>query len=220
MIVGVDEAGRGPLAGPVVAGACIEIEALRGNPHIRDSKQMTPEERDAAFAWIMKNCTVGYGIVDATFIDTHGILAATERAMQEAVAMVARVTKPTFLIVDGRDKFWFDYPHTSIIGGDDSEPAIGAASIVAKVTRDRLMTEAHTTFPVYSFDQHKGYGTPEHTDAIRRHGPCEIHRKTFIHLSRPSTHSARSGSGPSTKPASRSKAATRHEPLSHPTPES
>ena len=180
VIVGVDEAGRGALAGPVVAGACIDIPRLKKNPLIGDSKQMTPAEREEAFVWISAHCTTGFGISDAAFIDAHGILAATERAMQQAVAMIAAIARPDFLIVDGRDKFWFDYPHTSIIDGDALEPAIGAASIVAKVTRDRLMIEADKTFPGFGFAQHKAYGTQEHFAAIERLGPCVIHRKTFL----------------------------------------
>ncbi|MBI5794591.1 ribonuclease HII, partial [Candidatus Uhrbacteria bacterium] len=97
IIVGVDEAGRGALAGPVVAGACIEIPKLKKNPLIDDSKQMTPESREEAYEWITKHCTIGFGISDAAFIDRHGILAATERAMQLAVAMIATITRPDFL---------------------------------------------------------------------------------------------------------------------------
>lgn len=180
VVVGVDEAGRGPLAGPVVAGACIEMPALRAHPLIKDSKALTPEEREEAFAWIVAHCTYGFGIADHACIDAEGILGATERAMQQAVAMIAEQTTPTFLIVDGRDKFWFDYPHTSIIDGDALEPAIAAASIVAKVTRDRFMVELAAQYPQYGFEIHKGYATPLHQEMILKHGPCSIHRKKFI----------------------------------------
>lgn len=179
VIVGVDEAGRGPLAGPVVAGACVLTDALMTHPLIRDSKQLSPEERDEAFAWITEHCTYGYGMTDAAAIDAAGILAATERAMQEAVAMLAATIRPTYLLVDGRDKFWFDYPHSSVIGGDATEPCIAAASIVAKVTRDRLMPAFDRQFPGYGFMQHKGYGTPEHVAAVRRLGLSPLHRATF-----------------------------------------
>lgn len=180
VIVGIDEAGRGPLAGPVVAGACVEIAALRRHPLIRDSKTLTAEEREEAYAWIAERCTFGIGIAESSVIDAQGILAATESAMQQAVCSIARVVRPTFLIVDGRDKFWFDYAHTSIIDGDELEPAIAAASILAKVTRDRLMCELAQEYPHYRFDVHKGYGTPLHREMLTTYGPCPIHRRTFL----------------------------------------
>jgi ribonuclease HII len=180
IIAGIDEAGRGALAGPVVAGACILPDGIRLPRFIRDSKQLTPETREEAFAWIAAHCAYGSGIVEAAFVDAHGILAATERAMQEAVAALAEIRRPTYLLVDGRDKFWFDYPHTAIIDGDDREPCISAASIVAKVTRDRLMVELDAHFPAFGFAMHKGYGTPEHYAALASHGLCLLHRRTFL----------------------------------------
>lgn len=178
VVAGVDEAGRGPLAGPVVAGACIDLPALKTHPLIRDSKQLSEHEREEAFAWIAAHCTFGVGVVGADVIDREGILAATERAMQEAVAMLA--TRPTYLLVDGRDKFWFDVPHSSVIGGDDLEPCISAASIVAKVTRDRMMVAWDREFPQYGFAQHKGYAAPTHIAVLQTHGPCALHRTTFL----------------------------------------
>ena len=180
VIVGIDEAGRGPLAGPVVAGACVDIPALRAHTLIRDSKQMTPEEREEAFGWIASHCIYGVGIVEAAVIDAEGILAATERAMHAALAEVEARTTPTYLLIDGRDHFWFDYPKSSIIGGDSSEPCISAASIVAKVTRDRLMIERAGQFPQYQFEIHKGYATALHQEMILKHGPCTLHRKKFL----------------------------------------
>ncbi len=180
IIAGIDEAGRGPLAGPVVAGACIEIPALKQHPLIRDSKQLTEEQREEAFAWIEKHCSFGFGVVGADVIDAVGILTATEQAMQEALTMLSERQRPTYLLIDGRDKFWFDIPHSSLIGGDALEPCISAASIVAKVTRDRLMKEEAKKYPLYGFDGHKGYGAPQHIEAIHTHGPCPIHRKTFL----------------------------------------
>ena len=100
--------------------------------------------------------------------------------MNQAVAMLAKKITPTYLLIDGRDKFWFDYPHTSIIRGDNSEPSIAAASIIAKVTRDKWMTEQAKKFPEYGFASHKGYGSTEHMDAIRKYGPCELHRRSFL----------------------------------------
>lgn len=182
---GIDEAGRGALAGPVTAGACILPESTPLPRFIRDSKVLSPDVREEAFAWIAAHCAYGVGIVEADFIDRFGILAATERAMQEAVALLAERLKPTYLLVDGRDKFWFDYPHSSIIDGDALEPCIAAASIVAKVTRDRLMVELARQFPQYGFDLHKGYGAPQHFTAIRIHGLTPLHRRTFIHCTMP-----------------------------------
>lgn len=178
VIVGIDEAGRGALAGPVVAGACV----LRNDfpPFIRDSKQLDAIGREEAFAWIEGNTTFGWGAIEADDIDAHGILHATESAMNQAVRMLTEHVTPTYLLVDGRDKFWFDYPHSSVIRGDESEPCISAASIVAKVTRDRMMTEHARTFAAFGFDAHKGYGTPHHIAAILKHGPCSLHRTTFL----------------------------------------
>ncbi len=180
MTVGIDEAGRGALAGPVVAGACILAKRRSFPVPIGDSKKMTPEDRALSYEWLMTNCVCGVGIVSASVIDRIGIMAATERAMQQAVQEVAVHSRDLYLLVDGRDAFWFDFPHSSIVRGDESEPCIGAASILAKVTRDRLMVEAHAGFSNYGFDQHKGYGTPEHFDAIKKHGLSSMHRRSFL----------------------------------------
>lgn len=182
LIVGLDEAGRGALAGPVVAGACVLIESLKKREYIRDSKQLTGEQREEAYEWISKHCTWGVGIVEATYIDKNGILAATEKAMQEALAAIEESETPTYLLVDGRDKFWFNYPHSAVIRGDESEPCISAASILAKVTRDRLMVEYGEKHP-YGFIENKGYGTAEHFAAIEKHGASPLHRKTFLQKS-------------------------------------
>ncbi len=180
LIVGVDEAGRGALAGPVVAAACV-LPACKNYPvKIGDSKQMTPEEREESSEWLIKNCIHGIGLVEAKEIDRIGILAANEIAMQQAVAQVAKKHRNLYLLIDGRDKFWFDHPHSSIIRGDQSEKCIGAASILAKVARDKRMVELAKKFPRYGFKKHKGYGTPEHFAAIKKYGMCEIHRKSFL----------------------------------------
>lgn len=197
VIAGIDEAGRGPLAGPVVAAACILSHAVTlmstGRWQltidrdtccmIGDSKQLSSAEREAAFSLLQATCPYGIGMVDATTIDRIGILEATQCAMQQAVTMLAERSSPTYLLVDGRDRFWFDYPHSSVIRGDSLEPSIAAASILAKVTRDRRMREADTQFPCYGFARHKGYGTPEHLQAIAQHGWCVLHRKTFLSAS-------------------------------------
>lgn len=200
VIVGIDEAGRGPLAGPVAAGACVlpcelfrcrkpffawsPMRRGRVRTVIADSKSLDATERETAFAWITAHCAWGVGMVEALEIDRDGILIATERAMQRALEQLTQQITPTFLLVDGRDGFRFDYPHASIIRGDALEPCIAAASIVAKVTRDRFMIEQAKTFPQYGFERHKGYGVPEHREALQRHGPCALHRKSFLHFSR------------------------------------
>lgn len=188
VIVGVDEAGRGPLAGPVVAGAVHlprepkktkrgwEIDGVR----LFDSKQLSESERNESYAWITANCPWGVALSTALDIDQKGIMASNESAMQRAVAMVAQTVTPTYLLVDGRDKYWFDYVHSSIIEGDAKEACIAAASIVAKVTRDRMMLEYAKEFPLYGFESHKGYAAPAHIEALKKHGPCVIHRKTFL----------------------------------------
>lgn len=179
-ICGIDEAGRGALAGPVVAGACILPSLKRFSVIIGDSKKMTPEQREESYEWLIRECVFGVGMTDAADVDHLGILAATELAMQEAVRQVAKARTDLYLLVDGRDAFWFDHPHSSIIRGDATEKCIGAASIIAKVTRDRHMVELHAKFPSYGFDQHKGYGTPDHYAAIAKHGRCGVHRRTFL----------------------------------------
>lgn len=179
VVVGIDEAGRGALAGPVVACACA-MPRRKARVRIDDSKRMSPEEREASFAWITRHCVYGVGVVPAADIDRFGILACTERAMQAAVAQVAAKTAPLYLLIDGRDAFWFDHPHSSIVRGDQSEPCIAAASIVAKVTRDRFMTGLDVELPGYGFAAHKGYGTAEHYAAIAKLGRCREHRATFL----------------------------------------
>ncbi len=181
-VAGVDEAGRGALAGPVVAAACVLPANVRVPRFIRDSKALTPKQRDEAYEWISKHCLFGVGKRTAKFIDAKRILAATEGAMQDAVKALLVQTKTDELLVDGRDKFSFSVPHTSIIRGDATEACISAASIVAKVTRDRLMIAYAKTFPQYGFEKHKGYGSASHVKALRQHGLSTLHRQTFIHL--------------------------------------
>lgn len=179
-VVGVDEAGRGSVAGPVVAGACALPDGAKPPVLIADSKLLSPAERQKSFEWLVDHCLCGVGIVSAEDVDRIGILAATERAMQAAVAEVAARAAPLYLLVDGRDAFWFDHPHSSIIRGDQSEPCISAASILAKVTRDKLMCDLDAEFPAYGFAAHKGYGTPAHYKAIKKYGCSTQHRRTFL----------------------------------------
>jgi ribonuclease HII len=195
VIAGIDEAGRGPLAGPVVAAACVLPQMMfkrRGfgwSPFPRkqardcligDSKQLSEAQREEAYEWIVANCAYGVGAADASEIDMHGILIATEKAMHLALGQLKTLVTPTYLLVDGCDAFWFDHPHSSVIRGDSLECCIAAASIIAKVTRDRMMKEWDSKWPRYGFAQHKGYGAQQHMDALREHGPCELHRQTFL----------------------------------------
>lgn len=180
LVCGIDEAGRGALAGPVTAGACILVPRRRFPVKITDSKQMTPEEREESFAWIASHCIHGTGLADAAEIDRLGILAATELAMQRAVREVSLRHPDLYLLVDGRDAFWFDHPHSSVVRGDETEKCIAAASILAKVTRDRHMVSLAESLPEYGFALHKGYGTAEHFAAITKYGPSAQHRRTFL----------------------------------------
>ena len=177
LVAGVDEAGRGPLAGPVVAAAVIlprELETVG----IDDSKKLTPARREELFERIREEAVaVSTGSVSEKVIDEVNILRATHQAMREAVAGLAR--SPDHVLVDGDAVPEVGVPHTAIRRGDEKSAAIAAASIVAKVTRDRLLVEYDSVYPGYGFARHKGYGTAEHIAALTRLGPCEIHRRSF-----------------------------------------
>jgi ribonuclease HII len=176
-MAGVDEAGRGPLAGPVVAAAVI-INAGDEIPGVRDSKLLTPRQREHLYHIITARALAwGVGIVGPREIEKHNILQATMRAMKEAVQSLD--PSPDFLLIDGINPLPLDIPQRTVKKGDARCHSIAAASIVAKVTRDRLMLEYHRVYPLYNFAGHKGYPTREHREAIRRYGCCEIHRRTF-----------------------------------------
>ncbi len=178
LIAGVDEAGRGPLVGPVVAGACILPEGteLEG---INDSKKLTEEKREALYEQIMSlpNCYCGIGVVDAHMIDQVNILQASLIAMQRAVENLPQCAD--YLLVDGIHLPPVSLPMIALKKGDSRSQSIMAAAILAKVTRDRLMVEIDKRFPGYGFANHKGYATKEHREALGRLGPCPLHRKTF-----------------------------------------
>lgn len=176
-MAGVDEAGRGPLAGPVVAAAVI-INPGDEIPGVRDSKLLTPGQREQLYQIITARAlSWGVGIVGPRDIEKHNILQATIKAMKEAVLNLD--PSPDFLLIDGITPLPLDTPQQTIKKGDARCPSISAASIVAKVTRDRLMLEYDRVYPLYNFACHKGYPTKEHREAIRRYGCCAIHRKTF-----------------------------------------
>ena len=176
-VVGVDEAGRGPLAGPVVAAAVVLPWDI-SLPGLRDSKKMSPTLRIRLFGQIIEKCT-GFGIarVDETTIDEINILQAALLAMKRAVEQLP--LEPDLLLIDGNRGIECETHQKTIIGGDDASLSIAAASVLAKVTRDRLMEEYHEQYPRYEFSRHKGYGTRLHKERIREYGPCPIHRKTF-----------------------------------------
>jgi ribonuclease HII len=177
-IAGVDEAGRGPLAGPVVAAAVI-IAPDRRVRGVADSKVLPPERREELYALIHERAVaVGVGIVDHLTIDRINILEATRLAMDQALAALALV--PELIITDFVSLRACPCPQRNLVDGDARCASVAAASIVAKVTRDRLMRELDAEFPAYGFAKHKGYATPEHIAAIDRHGLCPQHRRSFV----------------------------------------
>lgn len=177
-IAGIDEAGRGPLAGPVVAAACILPKYVIFE-RLNDSKMLSSEVREELFAKIVACAGVhfGLGIVDVEIIDQINILQATFLAMQQALAALSEPAD--YLLIDGSIAPNFKIPFQMIVKGDRYSISIAAASILAKVTRDRMMIEVDRKWPYYGFKKHKGYATQEHIDAIFRWGPCQLHRKTF-----------------------------------------
>ena len=177
LIAGVDEAGRGPLAGPVVAAAVVLPEKV-SLPGLDDSKKLTPEGRDRFFDEIQRQAiAVGVGEVDNEEIDRINILQASLKAMRGAIS--ALNVRPDRVLVDGNQRPGSGLPEVAIVDGDASSLSIAAASVIAKVTRDRKMIEYDREFPGYGFARHKGYGTREHIDALNRLGPCPIHRRSF-----------------------------------------
>ena len=178
LICGIDEVGRGPLAGPVVAGAVILPKDCKIK-YINDSKKLSAKMRDMLYDEIMeKAVAVGIGFVSEKRIDEINILNATYEAMREAIYKLG--VKPDILLNDAVTIPKVDIRQVPIIKGDAKSISIGAASIVAKVTRDRFMEEMAKKYPQYDFASNKGYGSAKHIAAIKEHGPCEIHRKTFI----------------------------------------
>ena len=180
LIAGIDEAGRGPLAGPVVAAAVILPPEERPSwlSLVRDSKQLTQLRREAIFDCIVESgIAFGVGVVSHEVIDERGIAPATRLAMRYAVEQLS--TRPDYLLIDYMRLPGVRIPQKGVVDGDSICVSIAAASIVAKVTRDRMMVELDSQFPGYGLAQHKGYGTPEHLEALQRLGPCSLHRKTF-----------------------------------------
>lgn len=176
-VAGLDEAGRGPLAGPVVAGAVI-LPPKTSHPLLIDSKQLTSSQRLEAYDVILATAvSVGVGVVEASLIDKLNIYRATKLAMGRAVEDLT--VEPDYLLVDGLAGPEVDLPQTTIVKGDRRSHSIAAASIIAKVTRDRLMEGYGSEYPGYAFERHKGYATKAHRAALARHGPSPIHRRSF-----------------------------------------
>ncbi|MEI6674438.1 MAG: ribonuclease HII [Verrucomicrobiota bacterium] len=178
VVAGVDEAGRGPLAGPVAAAAVILPGAFLC-PGLDDSKKLSPRKREAIYQFITADPRVVWSVAlaSAVEIDALNILRATHLAMRRAVAGLAVV--PDYCLIDGLPVRGFAWPHDGIVKGDGRSCSIAAASIIAKVTRDRLLRDLDAEFPQYGFAKHQGYGTKQHLEALRIHGPCCHHRSSF-----------------------------------------
>jgi ribonuclease HII len=174
-VCGIDEAGRGPWAGPVVAAAVV-LDPHRIPAGLNDSKKLTEARREALFEPILASARVGIGIADVERIDRDNILAATLWAMGQAMQQIDGVD---LALVDGNRAPQLPCPVQTIVEGDARSLSIAAASIIAKVTRDRIMIGHDATYPLYGFARHKGYGTAFHQDALKRHGPTPLHRKSF-----------------------------------------
>ena len=178
LICGVDEAGRGPLAGPVCAAAVILPRGLE-IPELNDSKKLTEKKREKLYEIITEKA-ISYGIAfaDHNEIDSLNILNATFTAMNRAISQLDQT--PALALIDGNTVKGIEYPAQAIVGGDGKCASIAAASILAKVTRDRFMVEMAEKYPQYGFERHKGYGTKLHYQALREYGASPIHRKTFL----------------------------------------
>jgi ribonuclease HII len=183
-IAGIDEAGRGALAGPVVAAAAILPEKFR-HKRLNDSKQMLPERREEIYGELTSDDRICWavGVIDSTEIDQLNILRATHKAMRTAVA--ALQTQADHALIDGLPVYPFPLPQTAVIDGDCFSLSIAAASVIAKVTRDRMMRDFCARYPEYCFSQHKGYATELHVAKLHTHGPCPIHRRSFEPVAQP-----------------------------------
>src|SRR5437762_4141373 len=183
-IAGIDEAGRGALAGPVVAAAVVLPEKFR-HRRLNDSKQLAPELREQIYSELTSDPQVRWtvGIVDSVEIDRINILRASHRAMR--LAIEALIERPDHVLIDGLPVIPFPLPQTAVVDGDCISLSIAAASVIAKVTRDRLMHDFCAQFPQYCFSQHKGYGTELHLLKLNEFGPCPIHRRSFEPVAQP-----------------------------------
>jgi ribonuclease HII len=183
-VAGVDEAGRGACAGPLVASAVVLPEGKRGQvPGLADSKLLTAKARERAYAEILRRALAwSVVIVEAGECDRLGMQVANIEALRRSLARLD--VRPSYVLTDGFPVDGLEVPGLAIWKGDRVAACISAASVIAKVTRDRIMTRLHDDYPVYDFLTHKGYVTPGHTTALARHGPCEIHRRRFVNVRR------------------------------------
>lgn len=179
IIAGIDEAGRGPLAGPVVVAAVILPQKFR-HKRLNDSKQLSAQVREEIYGELTGREDVCWSVdmADHEEIDRINILRATHQAMRRAAVALTRT--PQHVLIDGLPVRPFPLPHTAIVEGDAISYSIAAASVIAKVTRDRLMAEMDARYPGYEFAQHKGYSTALHLERLQQHGPCPIHRRSFL----------------------------------------
>lgn len=177
-IAGVDEAGRGPLAGPVSVAAVILPEGFE-HAELNDSKQLSETKRESIYEELIRCAGLVWCVVlvEAEEIDGINILEATRQGMRGCVAGLS--SKPDAVLIDGLPVPKFSLPQEALVKGDSRSLSIAAASVIAKVTRDRLMVDAARKYPHYGFDRHKGYGTRQHMEALHRHGPCPLHRRSF-----------------------------------------
>jgi len=177
LVAGVDEAGRGPLAGPLVAAAVLFLKP-KIFAGLDDSKKISPRTRERLFIEITSSCEVRFAVAvkDSAEVDRLNVLRATHEAMRETLLSLHGVEHA---LVDGLPVPGLPVPHDSVVGGDGRSFSIAAASVLAKVTRDRLMLEYDATYPAYGFARHKGYATREHLATLHKHGPCPIHRRSF-----------------------------------------
>jgi ribonuclease HII len=188
-VVGVDEAGRGPLAGPVAVGVVrveqgYDFSAFQG---LNDSKKLTEKKREELFSILQEEMRAGrvqavVHLASAAKIDAYGIVPSVRSALYKGVRKLLPVPQEGTVYLDGSLYAPKEYTQETIIGGDAKVPVIMLASIAAKVTRDRLMKKLATQYPLYQFEVHKGYGTKRHYEILREHGPCDIHRMTYLHL--------------------------------------
>ena len=176
-IIGIDEAGRGSWAGPVVAAAVYFYPKIIRPTGITDSKLLTAAQRDQYYVWLKNNARFGVGIVSSRVVDRIGIVPATKRAMAQAVKKLK--LKPDYLLIDAVKLPELAIDQLPLIKGDQKSWSIAAASIIAKVTRDRLMVKFHQQYPQYHFDRHKGYGTKLHMQSLSQYGVCPIHRLSY-----------------------------------------
>lgn len=178
-VAGIDEAGRGPLAGPVVAAAVILPVRFR-HGRLHDSKRLSPELRDEIYTELTARLDICWAVsvADVEEIDRINILRASHQAMRRAVAALGIAAQHA--LIDGLPVRPFPIEHTALVGGDGRSASIAAASVIAKVTRDRIMLEMETRHPEYGFARHKGYGTALHLARLKEHGPCPLHRRTFL----------------------------------------